>query len=72
MIDSLPEEVLNLIINNLEENNPSKYERTKISFYRESILYVLSLRNVNRFFKNFIESQKFINFVFVKSYFLKP
>lgn len=57
MIDSLPEEVLNLIINNLEEDNPSKYERTKISFYRESILYVLSLRNVNRFFKNFIESQ---------------
>ena len=57
MIDSLPEEVLNLIINNLEENNPSKYERTKISFYRTSILFVLSLRNINRFFKNFIDSQ---------------
>lgn len=57
MIDNLPEEVLNLIINNLEENNPSKYERTKISFYRTSILFVLSLRNINRFFKNFIDSQ---------------
>lgn len=57
MIDNLPEEVLNLIFNNLEENNPSKYERTKISFYRISILFVLSLRNINRFFKNFIDSQ---------------
>ena len=32
MIDNLPEEVLNLIFNNLEENNPSKYESNKVLF----------------------------------------
>lgn len=58
MINELPENVLNLIFNNLEENNPSKYETTKISFYRMNINYILSFKNINKFFKNFIEKQK--------------
>ena len=54
MIDNLPEDVITLILNNLEENN----QLTKNKPYlRMDINYVLSLRNINKFFKGYIEKQ---------------
>ena len=41
MIDDLPEDVINLIFNNLEENNPCKYDMSKISFLKMEICLLL-------------------------------
>ena len=54
MIDNLPEDVITLILNNLEEKN----KLTKNTPYlRMDINYILSLRNINKFFKGYIEKQ---------------
>ena len=58
MFDTLPEEIINLIFNNLEENNPFKYDMGKVSFLKMDINFILSLKGVNRFFKRYIEEKK--------------
>ena len=58
MIDDLPEDVINLIFNNLEENNPCKYDMSKISFLKMDINFILSLKHINRFFKRYIEEKE--------------
>lgn len=58
MIDFLPEDVINLIFNNLEDKEYKTNEKTKIVFCSIDINFVLSLKNINRFFKTFIEKQK--------------
>lgn len=58
MIDTLPEDIINLIFNNLEENNPFKYDMGKVSFLKMDINFILSLKGVNRFFKRYIEEKE--------------
>ena len=58
MIDNLPEDIINLIFNNLEENNPCKYDMAKVSFLKMDINFILSLKGVNRFFKRYIEEKE--------------
>ena len=58
MIDTLPEDIINLIFNNLEENNPCKYDMGKVSFLKMDINFILSLKGVNRFFKRYIEEKE--------------
>ena len=58
MIDNLPEDVINLIFNNLEKNNPCKYDMSKVSFLKMDINFILSLKHINRFFKRYIEEKK--------------
>lgn len=58
MIDDLPEDVINLIFNNLEENNPCKYDMSKVSFLKMDINFILSLKHINRFFKRYIEEKE--------------
>ena len=58
MIDNLPEDVINLIFNNLEENNPCKYDMSKVSFLKMDINFILSLKNINHFFKRYIEEKE--------------
>lgn len=55
MIDNLPEDVINLILNNLEDKN---HITKNISYFRMNVNYILSLRNINKFFKEYIEKQK--------------
>lgn len=56
MFDRLPEEVITLILNYLENNrNISSF--TKLSYTRMDVNYILSLKNVNKSFKRFIEKQ---------------
>ena len=57
MIDTLPEDIINLIFNNLEENNPCKYDMSKVSFLKMDINFILSLKNIKRFFKKYIEEK---------------
>jgi len=57
MIDNLPEEILNSIFNFLEENNPYKSEDGQIIFYKMDIKFILSFKNVNRFFRKFVETK---------------
>ena len=58
MIDNLPEDVINLIFNNLEENNPCKYDMSKVTFLKVDINFILSLKYINRFFKKYIEEKE--------------
>ena len=58
MIDTLPEDIINLIFNNLEENNPCKYDMGKVSFLTMDINFILSLKGVNNFFKRYIEEKE--------------
>ena len=58
MIDTLPEDIINLIFNNLEENNPCKYVMGKVSFLTMDINFILSLKGVNNFFKRYIEEKE--------------
>ena len=48
MIDTLPEDIINLIFNNLEENNPCKYDMGKVSFLKMDINFILSLKNSDK------------------------
>jgi hypothetical protein len=57
MIDNLPEDVITLILNNLEDKN-TRGSFSKVSYCRMDINYILSLRNINHFFKRFIEKQR--------------
>ena len=62
MFDRLPEEVITLILNYLENNrNISLY--TNLSYTRMDVNYILSLKNVNKFFKryqiNLVVDQKY-------------
>ena len=65
MIDNLPEDVITLILNNLEEDNPLNVS-TELSYIRMDINYILSLRNINKYFKNYIEKKKDIWFKIIK------
>jgi hypothetical protein len=56
MIDNLPDDVINLILNNLEDDNP--FISSDISYIGMDIDFILSLRNINKFFKGYIEKQK--------------
>ena len=58
MIDNLPEDVINLIFNNLEENNPCKYDMSKVLFLKMDINFILSLKNINHFSKDILKKKK--------------
>lgn len=60
MIDNLPEDIINLIFNNLEENNPYKYDMGKVSFLKMDINFILSLKGINHFFKRYIEEKEYM------------
>jgi len=55
MINNLPDDIINLILNKLEDNKP--YTKN-IPYLRMNVIYILSLRNINKFFKGYIEKQK--------------
>jgi hypothetical protein len=61
MIDTLPEDVITLILNNLEKSNPLN-DSTDLSYLKMDINFILSLRNINKYFKNYIETKKNIWF----------
>ena len=56
MLDTLPEEIITSILNYLEDNTPL-YNTTHLSYICMDINYILSLRNINKFFKYYIEKQ---------------
>jgi hypothetical protein len=55
MIDTLPDDVINLILNNLDDD---PFISSNVSFQGMSLEFILSLRNINKFFKGHIEKQK--------------
>ena len=65
MIDTLPEDVITLILNHLETDNPLN-ESTNLSYLKMDINFVLSLRNINKYFKNYIEQKTNIWFEIVR------
>ena len=65
MIDTLPEDVITLILNHLETDNPLN-ESTNLSYLKMDINFVLSLRNINKYFKNYIEQKTNIWFKIVR------
>ena len=69
MIDTLPEDIINLIFNNLEENNPCKYDMGKVSFLKMDINFIpIDDYKVNG---DFIESQAFA-YLAVRSFMKLP
>tara|TARA_Y100000996_G_scaffold229300_1_gene180431 strand:- start:3953 stop:5161 length:1209 start_codon:yes stop_codon:yes gene_type:complete len=57
MIDTLPEDIINLILNFLESSR-RELNKSKLSFFKMDINYILSLRKINKFFKGYIEKQQ--------------
>jgi len=58
MIDNLPDDIINLILNNLEDENPYRFDMGKVTFLKMDINFILSLKNINHFFKTFIEEKE--------------
>ena len=56
MIDTLPEDVINIILNNLEDNTLLN-RSSELSYIRMDVNYILSLRNINTFFRHYINGK---------------
>jgi len=56
MIDTLPEDIINIILNNLEDNTLLN-RSSELSYIRMDVNYILSLRNINTFFRHYINGK---------------
>ena len=51
MIDNLPEDVINLIFNNLEENNPCKYDMSKGILFKDGYKFYIIIKKYKSIFQ---------------------